>query len=215
MKKDKSILSDEDFCRFDSSFFGETVDNIKQIEQACFNGEELKDYVEHCIQQYLNLDAKPEPPKKMEYKKDTKGNPIPKISIVYHDYYDNDGYNPIEESCSSYEYYTIKKLLPINHTMIQGNHLSLGRDFIDCLKQRKYLMISGRWMRENDGYRTFRLFLDRNPHLEKYFFISSWSFFDQNEYNLNTIDKHSIDRDNLDKFFTKLLGKAEADKLLK
>lgn len=46
-------MTDKEFCKIDTEFYGEVVDNIKQISLRNFNGEELKEYVEHCIK--LNL----------------------------------------------------------------------------------------------------------------------------------------------------------------
>ena len=46
-------MTDKEFCKLDTEYYGEVVDNIKQISFRSFNGEELKEYVEHCIK--LNL----------------------------------------------------------------------------------------------------------------------------------------------------------------
>jgi len=46
-------MTDKEFCKLDTEFYGEVVDNIKQIKFRSFDGEELKEYVEHCIK--LNL----------------------------------------------------------------------------------------------------------------------------------------------------------------
>jgi hypothetical protein len=46
-------MTDKEFCKLDTEFYGEEVDYIKQISLRTFNGEELKEYVEHCIK--LNL----------------------------------------------------------------------------------------------------------------------------------------------------------------
>jgi hypothetical protein len=46
-------MTDKEFCKIDTEFYGEVVDNIKQIKLRSFDGEELKEYVEHCIK--LNL----------------------------------------------------------------------------------------------------------------------------------------------------------------
>ena len=42
-------MTDKEFCKLDTEYYGEVVDNIKQISLRSFNGEELKEYVEHCI----------------------------------------------------------------------------------------------------------------------------------------------------------------------
>ena len=42
-------MSNEEFCKLDTKFYGEVVDNVKQIKYRSFTGEELKEYVEHCI----------------------------------------------------------------------------------------------------------------------------------------------------------------------
>ena len=44
-------MTDKEFCKLDTEFYGEVVDNIKQIKLRSFDGEELKEYVEHCINQ--------------------------------------------------------------------------------------------------------------------------------------------------------------------
>jgi hypothetical protein len=46
-------MTDKEFCKIDTEFYGEVVDNIKQIRLRSFDGKELKEYVEHCIK--LNL----------------------------------------------------------------------------------------------------------------------------------------------------------------
>ena len=42
-------MTNEEFCRLDTQFYGEETSHIKQIALRTFNGEELKEYVEHCI----------------------------------------------------------------------------------------------------------------------------------------------------------------------
>lgn len=42
-------MTDAEFCKLDTDYYGELVDNIKQIKLRTFDGEELKEYVEHCI----------------------------------------------------------------------------------------------------------------------------------------------------------------------
>jgi methyltransferase-like protein len=46
-------MTDKEFCKIDTEFYGEVIDDIKQIKLRSFDGEELKEYVEHCIK--LNL----------------------------------------------------------------------------------------------------------------------------------------------------------------
>ncbi len=46
-------MTDKEFCKLDTAFYGEEVDHIKQIALRTFNGEELKEYVEHCIELHL------------------------------------------------------------------------------------------------------------------------------------------------------------------
>ena len=49
-------MTDKEFCKLDTEYYGEVVDNIKQISLRSFDGDELKDYVEHCIKlNSLNL----------------------------------------------------------------------------------------------------------------------------------------------------------------
>lgn len=45
-------MTNEDFCKNDTEYYGEVVDNIKQIVKRSFTGEQLKEYVEHHIAQY-------------------------------------------------------------------------------------------------------------------------------------------------------------------
>lgn len=42
-------MTDKEFCRLDTAYYGDVVDNIKQIRLRSFDGEELKEYVEHFI----------------------------------------------------------------------------------------------------------------------------------------------------------------------
>jgi len=42
-------MTDQDFCKIDTEFYGEEIDNIKQIALRSFTGEELKEYVEAAI----------------------------------------------------------------------------------------------------------------------------------------------------------------------
>lgn len=46
-------MTDKEFCKLDTAFYGEEVDHLKQIALRTFNGEELKEYVEHCIKLHL------------------------------------------------------------------------------------------------------------------------------------------------------------------
>lgn len=47
-------MTNEEFCKNDTSYYGELVDNIEQIVKRTFTGEELKEYVEHHIEQVKN-----------------------------------------------------------------------------------------------------------------------------------------------------------------
>jgi len=40
-----------------TSYYGEKLDKIEQLSAIQFTGEELKAFVEHCIQQKLNIDS--------------------------------------------------------------------------------------------------------------------------------------------------------------
>lgn len=42
-------MTDKEFCILYTEYYGEVVDNVKQIVYTSFTGEELKEYVEHCI----------------------------------------------------------------------------------------------------------------------------------------------------------------------
>ena len=46
-------MTDKEFCKLDTAFYGEEIDHIKQIALRTFDGEELKEYVEHCIKLHL------------------------------------------------------------------------------------------------------------------------------------------------------------------
>lgn len=52
-------MTEEQFCKNDSAFDGEPVDNINQIVLRSFNGEELKEYVEHHINLLKESDYTP------------------------------------------------------------------------------------------------------------------------------------------------------------
>lgn len=52
-------MTEEQFCKNDSTFDGEQVDSIKQIAFRSFNGEELKEYVEHHISLVKESDSLP------------------------------------------------------------------------------------------------------------------------------------------------------------
>jgi len=54
-------MTDKEFCELDSQFYGEKIDNIKQIALRTFNGEELKEYVEHCMKIHLTCKLNIEP----------------------------------------------------------------------------------------------------------------------------------------------------------
>lgn len=47
-------LTEIQFCKMVHEFTGEPLDNIKQLEKWVFTGEELKKFIEHCIN--FNLD---------------------------------------------------------------------------------------------------------------------------------------------------------------
>lgn len=42
-------ITDKEFCEMYSSYYGETIDNIAQLVRSTFDGEELKEFIEHCI----------------------------------------------------------------------------------------------------------------------------------------------------------------------
>ncbi len=42
-------MTNEDFCKHYSSFYGEKLDNIEQLTHILFTGEELKEYLEHFM----------------------------------------------------------------------------------------------------------------------------------------------------------------------
>ena len=43
-------LTDKEFCKMYTAFYGEEIDNVKQLVSSKFNGEELKEFVNHCIE---------------------------------------------------------------------------------------------------------------------------------------------------------------------
>jgi len=43
-------MTDTEFCRTYSAFYGEEIDNIKQLKRSCFDGELLKEFIEHCFE---------------------------------------------------------------------------------------------------------------------------------------------------------------------
>jgi len=45
----KKIISDEQFCKMCTSYYGELVDSVKQIVSHTFTGVELKEFVEHLL----------------------------------------------------------------------------------------------------------------------------------------------------------------------
>lgn len=53
IEEEEELMTCSEFCHNDTQFYGEVVDNIKQIALRSFNGEELKEYVEHHIKMYL------------------------------------------------------------------------------------------------------------------------------------------------------------------
>jgi len=42
-------MTNDEFCKIDTAFYGDVVDNIKQIRLRSFTGEELKEYVQAAI----------------------------------------------------------------------------------------------------------------------------------------------------------------------
>ena len=42
-------MTNKEFCKTHTGYYGEVVDNIKQVAFISFTGEELKEYVEHHI----------------------------------------------------------------------------------------------------------------------------------------------------------------------
>ena len=44
-------MTNEEFCRLHSAYNGEKITNIKQLVSENFNGEELKEFVDFCIEQ--------------------------------------------------------------------------------------------------------------------------------------------------------------------
>lgn len=50
-------MTEQEFCEFYSSYYGEKITNIKQLTLITFDGEELKDLIEEAIK--FNLKPKP------------------------------------------------------------------------------------------------------------------------------------------------------------
>jgi hypothetical protein len=42
-------MTNKEFCKIDTAFYGDEIDDIKQIKLRSFDGEELKEYVEAAI----------------------------------------------------------------------------------------------------------------------------------------------------------------------
>lgn len=47
-------MTPEEFCKEHTGYFGEEVTSLKQIVFHKFTGEELKEYVDHHINQYIS-----------------------------------------------------------------------------------------------------------------------------------------------------------------
>ena len=47
-------LTEKEFCEMYSSYYGERIDSIKQLTLSSFNGVELKEFIEHCIDRHLS-----------------------------------------------------------------------------------------------------------------------------------------------------------------
>jgi glutamate synthase domain-containing protein 3 len=66
-------MTEAEFCKNDSSFYGEEVDHINQIALRSLDGQELKEYVEHHIaSQKLPSDEEVLEQMEKEYKKKAK-----------------------------------------------------------------------------------------------------------------------------------------------
>jgi hypothetical protein len=44
-------MTNEQFCKIYTSYYGELISNINQLVQDCMNGEELKELIEFFIEQ--------------------------------------------------------------------------------------------------------------------------------------------------------------------
>ena len=53
-------MTNERFCELDSLITGEKIDNIIQLERACFSGIELKEYIEFFIEEELKAGISPD-----------------------------------------------------------------------------------------------------------------------------------------------------------
>jgi len=42
-------LTDKEFCKMYTAFYGEEIDKAGQLVSAKFTGEELKEFIDHCI----------------------------------------------------------------------------------------------------------------------------------------------------------------------
>ena len=42
-------ITDKEFCKMYTSFYGEEIDKVVQLVKSTFTGEELKEFIEHCI----------------------------------------------------------------------------------------------------------------------------------------------------------------------
>jgi hypothetical protein len=57
-------MTDKEFCDLYNSYTGEGsmmsgIDSLTQLKQHTFNGEELKEFIEHCISQYQHTQYNP------------------------------------------------------------------------------------------------------------------------------------------------------------
>lgn len=59
-------MTDEQFCRFYTAYYGECIDKVGQLVQTTLNGEELKELIEFFIKQNNLNEMKEEAQKELE-----------------------------------------------------------------------------------------------------------------------------------------------------
>ena len=42
-------LTEKEFCKMVQEFDGEPINNLEQIQWRKFNGQKLKEFIEHCL----------------------------------------------------------------------------------------------------------------------------------------------------------------------
>lgn len=51
MERMEEQMTDEQFCKLYTAYYGDVIDNIRQLVSTTLNGEELKELIEFFIEQ--------------------------------------------------------------------------------------------------------------------------------------------------------------------